>query len=207
MERVEFEDLISRMERIAIERPAAYRRRVFCLAALGYGYLAFVVATLLVLSVLSIMSLAYLKAFGIKLVLVVGALLWAVLRALWVKQEAPDGESVTAADAPHLFDMLRELQQRLQTPPIHEVLLIPDFNAAVTQVPRLGLFGWHRNYLLLGLPLMKGLNVEQFKAVLAHELGHLSRGHARAANWIYRMRAIWTPSRPVSSGSLTGDPV
>jgi Zn-dependent protease with chaperone function len=45
---------------------------------------------------------------------------------------------------------------------------------------------------MLGLPLMKGLTVEQFKSVLAHEMGHLSHGHTRAANWIYRMRMIWT---------------
>jgi hypothetical protein len=59
------------------------------------------------------------------------------------------------------------------------------------QVPRLGLFGWYRSYLFIGLPLMKSLTVEQFQAVLAHELGHLSGGHARAGNWIYRLRLIW----------------
>jgi Zn-dependent protease with chaperone function len=191
MERAEFEALIERMERVAVERPAAYRRRVFGLAALGYGYLFFVVLVLLVLTALSIWSLVYLKGFGVKLVLIVGALLYAVLRSLWVKQDSPAGERVTEADAPQLFRMLGELQQRLQTPAIHAVLVTPEFNAAVSQVPQLGLFGWHRNFLVLGLPLMKGLTVEQFKSVLAHELGHLSRGHARAANWIYRMRVIW----------------
>jgi Zn-dependent protease with chaperone function len=192
MERTEFEALIERMERVAVERPVAYRRRVFGLAALGYGYLLFVVLLLLVLCALSIWSIVYLKGLGLKLVFIVGALLYAVLRSLWVKQEPPAGERVTAADAPQLFSMLEELQRRLQTPAIHTILVTPDFNAAVSQVPRLGLFGWHRNFLVLGLPLMKGLTVEQFKSVLAHELGHLSRGHARAANWIYRMRLIWT---------------
>src|SRR5262249_6043389 len=52
-------------------------------------------------------------------------------------------------------------------------------------------FGWHRGYLFIGLPLMKSLTVEQFQSVLAHELGHLSSGHARAGNWIYRLRLIW----------------
>ncbi|MGO8976922.1 MAG: M48 family metalloprotease [Steroidobacteraceae bacterium] len=191
MERAQFEALIERMEQVAVERPAAYRRRVFGLAALGYGYLFFMVLVLLVLSALSIWSLVYLKGFGVKLVLIVGALLYAVLRSLWVKQDPPAGERVRAVDAPQLFRMLEELKQRLQTPAIHTVLITPEFNAAVSQVPRMGLFGWHRNFLVLGLPLMKALTVEQFKSVLAHELGHLSRGHARAANWIYRMRVIW----------------
>ena len=192
MERADFEALIERMERVAVERPMAYRRRVFGLAALGYGYLFFVVLVLLVLSALSIWSLVYLKGLGLKLVLIVGALLYAVLRSLWVKQDPPPGEKVTAADAPKLLKMIEELQRCLQTPAIHTVLITPEFNAAVSQVPRMGLFGWHRNFLVLGLPLMKGLTVEQFKSVLAHELGHLSRGHARAANWIYRMRVIWS---------------
>jgi Zn-dependent protease with chaperone function len=191
MERAEFDALIERMERVAVERPLAYRRRVFGLAALGYAYLLFVVLVLLVLSALSIWSLVYLKGLGLKLVLIVGALLYAVLRSLWVKQEPPAGDRVTADDAPQLFKMLEELRQRLRTPALHRVLVTPEFNASVSQVPRLGLFGWHRNFLVLGLPLMKGLTVEQFKSVLAHELGHLSRGHARAANWIYRMRVIW----------------
>jgi hypothetical protein len=46
MERSEFEALVTRMEGLAAERPVAYRRRVFALAALGYGYLLFVCASL-----------------------------------------------------------------------------------------------------------------------------------------------------------------
>jgi hypothetical protein len=34
--------------------------------------------------------------------------------------------------------------------------------------------------------------LEQFKAVLAHEFGHLSKGHGRMANWIYRQRLRWS---------------
>ena len=43
------------------------------------------------------------------------------------------------------------------------------------QLPRLGIFGWYRNYLIIGMPLMKSLTCEQFKAVLAHEFGHLAK--------------------------------
>jgi Zn-dependent protease with chaperone function len=192
MERAEFEALIERMEGIAAARPQAYRRRVFGLAALGYGYLLLVVLVLLALTALSVWSLVYLKALGVKLVLIVGALLYAVVRSLWVKHQPPDGVPLGAGEAPRLFSLLEELRQGLQTPAIHTVLVTPDFNAGISQVPRLGMFGVYRNYLILGLPLMKALSVEQFKAVLAHELGHLSRGHARAANRIYRMRLIWT---------------
>jgi len=54
----------------------------------------------------------------------------------------------------------------------------------VVQSPREGIVGWPRNYLLIGLPLMKTLSVDQFEAVLAHELGHVARGHGKVSNWI-----------------------
>jgi Zn-dependent protease with chaperone function len=161
MDRATFEALIVRMEALAARDPAAYRRRVFGLALVGYGYL-----TLAVLVPL-------------------------VLRSMWVKMETPAGEPVTPQTAPELFEMLDGLRGRLRTPRLHHVLITSDFNAGVMQVPRLGLFGWHRSYLFIGLPLMKSLTIEQFQSVLAHELGHLSRGHARSGNWIYRLRLIW----------------
>jgi Zn-dependent protease with chaperone function len=160
-DRAAFEALIARMEALAIGNPAAYRRRVLALALLGYGYFLLVAPLLL------------------------------VLRSLWIKMEPPAGERLTRPMTPELFNMIEGLRRRLRTPPLHKVLLTPDFNAGVMQVPRLGLLGWYRSYLFIGLPLMKSLTTEQFEAVLAHELGHLARGHARAGNWIYRLRLIW----------------
>ena len=191
MDRAAFEALIARMEALAVGNPAAYRRRVFGLALLGYGYLALVVLVLVALCAFFIASVVYLRALAVKLLFVAGAPLALVLRSMWINMEAPAGERLTRALAPELFRMLDGLRQRQHTPPLHDVLLTPDFNAGVMQVPRLGLFGWHRSYLFIGLPLMKSLTVEQFQAVLAHELGHLAGGHARAGNWIYRLRLIW----------------
>lgn len=191
MERAEFETLVTRNEELARRAPAAYRRRVFGLAAVGYLYLGLVVSFLLVLLVLAALSVVYLRAVAIKLLVVTGAPLWMVLRAMWVKLEPPAGLRLTRERVPELFKELDGLRRRLRTPRIRHVLLTPDFNAAVTQIPRLGLLGWHESYLLLGLPLMKALTVEQFRAVLAHELGHLSGGHASSGNRIYRLRRIW----------------
>ncbi len=92
---------------------------------------------------------------------------------------------------PALFQEIAQVRRALRARPIHEVILTSEMNAAVCQVPRLGLFGWPRNYLILGLPLMASMPVEQFRAVLAHEFGHLSKNHARFGNWIYRIRQVW----------------
>jgi tetratricopeptide (TPR) repeat protein len=65
------------------------------------------------------------------------------------------------------------------------------FNAAMEQRPLLGVFGWPQGYMHIGLPLMVALSPDEFRAVLAHELGHLSGNHGRMSGWIYRIRQTW----------------
>lgn len=187
----QFEALVARLEAQARRHPNAYKFRVFLLAALGYGYLGAMVGLLLLLFVLAVGSIAFLKGAAIKLIIPIGAFLWLVLRAMWVTFAAPEGRRVTRKEAPALFALIDKLRKRLRAPRFHRVLITDDFNAAVVQQPRLGMLGWHRNYLLLGLPLMKLMTPQQFEAVLAHEFGHLAGGHGRLSNWIYRLRMSW----------------
>ncbi len=183
--------LAERLETLARERPRTYKTRVAALALLGYGYLGLMLALLLGLLALSAVSVIHLKALGVKLLLLIAPFVWLVARALWVRPEAPTGLAITAADAPELFARIERLRMALSAPRFHRVLINEDFNASVSQVPRLGLFGWQRNYLVIGLPLLKTLTVEQFEAVLAHEFGHLAGGHAAFATWLYRLRLAW----------------
>ena len=162
------------------------------MALLGNVYLGVMLLFLAVLLLVAALSVVWLKAAGVKIAIVMAVFLWMVLKALWVKLSPPQGAEITARDAPALFAMIEELRRALRSPRFHHVLVTDDFNAAVAQAPRLGLFGWSRNYLLIGLPLAKALTAEQFKAVLAHEFGHLSKGHGRMSNWIYCQRLRWS---------------
>src|SRR5215472_6757397 len=191
MDQSQFEALVHRMERLAGAAPAAYRWWVVALAAFGYALLLALVLGLALLLVVLILGFRHAPALTLKLGFLIGALLVVVLRALWVRLEPPEGEPLTREQAPEFFALLARLAARLDTPRVHVVLVTAQFNAGVVQLPRLGVFGWHRNYLLVGLPLMQCLSAQQFEAVLAHELGHLSRGHARLGNWIYRLRQVW----------------
>ena len=192
MTREKFEALVTRLETEARSRPGAYRAKVLLLALLGNGYLAAIVLVLAALFLVLLGSIVWLKAAGAKLALVVGVFLWLVLKALWIRLEPPQGTEIRPRQAPELFAMIDELRLRLGAPRFHHVLMTDEFNAGVVQAPRLGIFGWPRNYLLIGLPLMKSLSPEQFKAVLAHEFGHLARGHGRMSNWLYRQRLRWS---------------
>jgi Zn-dependent protease with chaperone function len=188
----QFEALVGRLDADAKRNPAGYRTRVLLMALLGNVYLGVVLLLVAALFLVALVSVVWLKAAGVKIAIVTAVFLWVVLKALWVRLSPPRGTEIKPREAPVLFAMIEELRRALRSPRFHHVLVTDDFNAAVVQAPRLGLFGWSRNYLIIGLPLAKALTVQQFKAVLAHEFGHLSKGHSRMSNWIYAQRLRWS---------------
>jgi Zn-dependent protease with chaperone function len=197
LDRPEFDVIVRRAEQYAQAQPAAYRLRVIGLGVLGYAYVALVLAGLsLALALLAfVMFKAKLYALG-KLLLPLVILIGMVLRAFWVKFEPPAGRPLVRAEVPRLFELVEDVVARTGAPRPHAILLVQQLNAAIVQQPRLGpLFGY-RNYLVLGLPLLAALSTEEFRAVLAHECGHLSGSHGKAGAWVYRVRTTWN--------SLTG---
>ncbi len=191
MTSAQFETLVTKPEEQARRDPAGYKWRVLLVAMLGNAYLGVMLLLIVGLLGILIFFITTLKWLAMKGILVAGLFLWMVIKALWVKVERPTGTVVTALQTPDLFAMIDGLLRQLGAPRFHHVLITDDFNAGVLQSPRLGIFGWHRNYLLIGLPLMKSLDVEQLKAVLAHEFGHLAKGHGQTSNWVYRQRLRW----------------
>ncbi len=190
----QFGELVQRLEGFARKQPAAYRMRVGLFAVLGYVYLFAILSGLILLILLLIwivMASQRVHSGFIKLGIVLLVLAGAILRSLWVSFSPPTGILITRQQCPKLFNLMQELTTQLQALKFHHILLTRDFNAAVVQVPQLGILGWQQNYLIVGLPLMQALTVEQFRAVLAHELGHLSGNHSRFAGWIYRVRKTW----------------
>jgi len=187
-----FEALIRRLEPVALNHPRLYKAEVVLLALLGNAYLSVMFLLLIALLLLLCVAATKLKALAIKLIIGLGLFLWMLFKALWVKLEPPTGIEINAQQAPRLFALIDELCRELKSSRFHHVLITDEYNAGAMQRPRLGLFGWPRNYLLMGLPLMKALTVEQFKSVLAHEFGHLAKGHGKTSNWIYCQRVRWS---------------
>ena len=203
-----FESLIRRLERQAKAEPRTYQVHVGLLAALGYAYLFGVVLLLLALiggviagGVAMIVFIGSHPSAGagaigaVKVLIPLGiglaALIGVVFRSLSVHFSVPEGNPVDRMQAPKLLAVLDEICGTLQAPVPHHVLITDDFNAAVYQYPRLGLFGGQVNYLMLGLPYMEAMSPAYFRSTLAHEIGHLSRNHNRFGGWIYRVQATW----------------
>jgi len=187
MDQKKFDVLIRRLELEADRQPSRYKFKVFLLATLGYGYIFFILVILLLLNGVFIIHPLIMIKFGIPVLF----LTFIILRALWVTFPPPEGTVIRPEHAKPLFELLKDIQKQLKGPKIHTVLLTSEFNAAIIQNPRLGVFGWPKNYLIIGLPLMQALSTPQFTAVLAHEYGHLSGAHSHFSAWIYRIRKTW----------------
>jgi Zn-dependent protease with chaperone function len=193
MDQEAYENFVARVEADARRHPSLYRLQLGGLAVLGYLYVATILALLLL--VLAAFGWMIVRGSGailaLKLSILVVPLVWAVMTAMFVRMTPPMGRVITREDAPALFDLLDDVRCRTGAPRADTVLVTEDFNASVVQYPRLGVFGWARNYLVLGLPLMQALSVEELRSVVAHEFGHLSGQHGKFGAWIYRLRAGW----------------
>ncbi|HOY68471.1 MAG TPA: M48 family metalloprotease [Candidatus Ozemobacteraceae bacterium] len=194
MDEAAFNALAARLEREAASRPRWYRVKLAGLALLGYGFIIGILALVLgAVAAVCLMAVS-MRGSGYLAVKLLGVLLplgYVICRSLWVSLPPPEGLEIRAEDAPNLHALVRELQLLLQTPRIDVLIITMEFNAGVVQIPRIGVFGWHRNYLVLGWPLLLALSPDGFKSVLAHEFGHLSAAHGRFAARIYRIRQTW----------------
>jgi Zn-dependent protease with chaperone function len=178
------------LEAFAAANPGGYRFRVALVALLGYGYLLLIVTLLLalvaILALYTRVNFVTIKIIWIPLVLV-----WLVLRAFWITIPEPDGKELQREQAPALFDLIHEVSDKLEGPKVHHVFISDEVNASIIQIPQFGMFGRLRNYIVVGLPLLRALTPDEFRAVLAHEFGHLSGKHGRFTGWIYRVRQTW----------------
>lgn len=193
MEHTDFVHLVQLGEQACAGDSKAYRHRVAAFVALGYVWvLAGLALALGILgSVLPLLLRGPFRFWWLWLMLGAAGLLWTRLRALWVRQERPDGVLLTADQAPALFKALERVRKKVRGPRLHGVYLNDEFNACIRQVPRLGLLGGSMNQLVIGLPLLLALDRSRLLAVLAHEYGHLRGGQDRFSSWIYRTRLSW----------------
>lgn len=190
--------LVRRLEVESTINPAAFRAKVLLVSVSAYIALF---GTLLCIAALLYFSFGFVQSHrGHSTSRVVGIVFLAmaalpifyiVLRACFLRLEPPQGVAVTRQDAPKLFEILDKVRAKLQGPPIHHVLIDETYNAAISQVPRFGLFGGHTNYLILGFPFLLGGTPKESVATIAHEYGHLRGNHGKFGSWVYRQRLIF----------------
>ncbi len=188
-----FDAFVQKIEGMARQNPAYYRRRLRLLAYLGYAYILLI--PLLLLVVLLIIQQLFVYVLNEETITALSFIILFIV-ILWIPQffvriKRPTGISLTKEQVPQLFAMLDQLASTLKAPKLNTVILNDEMNAAILQRPRFGFVGWQTNYLIIGLPLMQALSPQQCQAVLAHEFAHLCGDDSRTAAWIYRIRRVW----------------
>lgn len=194
MTREKFEQLVSKFEKIANEKPKVYKFKVLLAALMGYSYiLSVLIAAIAAITVLFYVAIKIrgAKHLIVKLAIPLITLVFIIMKSLWVRLEPPKGISLKKEDSTILFEKINSIRKKLNTRKIHEIILTKELNAALYQYPRFGLFGFYKNYLIIGLPLLMSLNEDEMISVIAHELGHLSGNHSKFASWIYRVKSTW----------------
>jgi Zn-dependent protease with chaperone function len=135
-----------------------------------------------------------------------GAIIVGAKRALFFRAEEPHGVLVDERQAPHLWAEVRGLAQTAGTRAPDDIRIVPEVNAAVSEDSKLlGLIPGRR-HLYIGMPLLLGLNVSQFRAVIGHELGHYSNHHTRLGAVAFRGRLAIGGALEHLGGSLLGLP-
>ncbi len=191
-----FEALVERVERRYAGKPWRLRVKTALLVALGFAAVLFWFLLLAAIGAVLFFLGVTLEGEAVTLLLALGAVLLTIgiiqtLQFAWIPLEPEAARVLSREEAPVLFECLDRIQKETGAARLDCVEARWDFNAGVSEIPRLGFFGWPRHRLRIGLPLLEALTPHEALAVLAHEMGHLSARHGRFGMWIYRLHRTW----------------
>jgi Zn-dependent protease with chaperone function len=148
-----------------------------------YYYISIPVVIFLVLAVAGSVTYGFLLLgrIPIKLVaiLIIGALVtvYKMIRSLFVRVDHEDpGRALHEEEAPRLWALVRDVAHAINTRPVDEIRVTPGTEVAVYEkgsfTERMSDKG--KRILVLGVGVLNGFEQNGFRAVLAHEYGHLS---------------------------------
>ena len=149
----------------------------------AYYYVSLPLVFLIVLVVsggliYSFLALGHVPIKLVALVVVIGGTtLWAMARSVFVRvADADPGTRLDLARHPKLAALLEEVAGAVKTRRVDSVYLTPGTDIAVMERGGIlrQLSGRNERCLILGVGVLDGMRVGPFKAILAHEYGHLS---------------------------------
>lgn len=164
----------------------------------AYYYISIPVVIFLVLAVAASVTYGFILLGHIPIrlvaVLIIGALLtvYKMIRSLFIRVNREDpGRALREDEAPGLWALAREVAGTISTRGIDEIRVTPGTDVAVYEN---GSFAERasdrgKRVLILGAGVLNGFKQDGFRAVLAHEYGHLAHRDTAGGDVALRVNA------------------
>ena len=172
-----------------------YRALVGVSAAYYYLSLPFVAVLVLGAAAAFTYGFILLGHIPIKLVILIGVAalitVWKMVQSLLLRIPPSDpGRQLTEAEAPRLFELAREVAERVGTRPIDEIRVTPGTDLAVYErgTTRHRAVEGEQRVLVLGVATLNDFRRSPSRAVLAHEYGHFSHRDTAGGALALRVR-------------------
>jgi tetratricopeptide (TPR) repeat protein len=160
---------------------ACYRQLINVAGSFYYVSLPIVIVLVLGLAGGIIYAVLMLGYIPVKLIVILGlgavVTIYKMVQTLFVRVDpSQPGRSLRREEAPDFWNLTRAVADKLRTRPLDQIRITPGTEMAVyergTRRERRSDQGTRT--LLMGIGLLPGFNQDSFRAVLAHEYGHLS---------------------------------
>lgn len=189
MKNQNFTKTMENLEILSKNNPIRYKLNLIVLSLFRYSY----IFTILFFSGLLIFLIYYIlnnvsNTISGSLVFPLFVLLFIINKTLWIKIQKPGGIILTRDENNNIYNLVKEIQQKMKSKKIHQIILNDNLDISIIQRPRLGTLGFYKNYLIIGLPILMALNENELKCIIAHELGHLSDRYGRFNFYLYRIK-------------------
>jgi Zn-dependent protease with chaperone function len=178
------EQLSAWYEELARSRPRRYRIELALLALLGHAYVAGVAMTCMALGILLAL---FARRGGVWVALLLWLAAARVLWVFWIRWARPLGVTLDGERGRGIQAIAERAAAALGCTAPRRVVVGVECSAAIDASVRRR----RRRTLVVGLPVLLSLSVEELEAVIAHELGHVSDAHSRFGAWILYVRATW----------------
>ena len=155
---------------------------VAIVVALGLGYATLSLPRIPVKLVLLV------ALFGFAMLAMIGS----IVRSCFARIKPPEPErTLSAEEAPELWELTREVAEQVGTRPIDEIWLTDGTDMAVFErgTRRDKARNRSSRVLILGLDVVEGFRLDGFRAVLAHEYGHFLHRDTAGGDVAMRVQA------------------
>ena len=189
-----------------------YRRVISIAGAYYYISQPFVIFLVIAVTVAIILGFLMIGTIPIKLVFVLGivALLtvFYMIKSLFTRVNPEDpGRALTEAEAPELWQMVRNVAETIKTRPADEIRITHGADLAVYERGsfRAKMSDNAERVLIVGTAVLNGFDQNAFRAVLAHEYGHFSNRDTAGGDIAFRVNIdiIRTAESMAAGGTAT----